>query len=339
MAFLFYGDCMLYRGLLRSSTFDGLLQGLKGTCPSGTEKMIRFVFFLLSLGLLFESAPAMAQQTTGSLPASSPRMRVYKDLPYVFHGHERQKLDLYVPVKSGEPMPLIVWIHGGGWAGGNKEYCPVLSWAGKGCVISSIDYRLSQDAKFPAQIEDCKAAVRWLRIHSEEYNIDPDRVVAWGDSAGGHLASLLGTEDDEGEWDQSAPEVSSRVQAVIDWYGRADLTRVSTDLALADTPSARLLGGCGKEIAELAREASPILHVSDDDPPFLIVHGTKDPVVPLRQSQAFSRALKEAGVDSHLVTIEGAGHGGEEFLSPEQVRVIDEFLEQHLALNPRNGTP
>lgn len=214
---------------------------------------------------------------------------------------------------------------------GTKDHCPVLPWTEKGYIVSSIDYRLSQDAKFPAQIEDCRAAIRWLRVHAAEYSIDPHRIVAWGDSAGGHLASLLGTAGDECEWEQRLPSVSSRVQAVIDWYGRADLTRVSTDLSLADSPSAMLLGGCGTDVAELAKKASPILHVSKDDPPFLIMHGSRDALVPLRQSQAFLRALKEAGVDSRLVVLEGAGHGGEEFLSSEQVKVIDDFLYNHLA--------
>jgi acetyl esterase/lipase len=300
--------------------------------------MKRALLFLLSLSILFDITPAKGQQITESFPPSLPQMRLYKDLAYLPNGHERQKLDLYVPENSGGLMPLIVWIHGGGWMGGSKNHCPPLPWTRKGYVVASIDYRLSQDAKFPAQIEDCKAAVRWLRIHSDKYSIDPDRMVAWGDSAGGHLASLLGTAGEVSEWEKGLPAVSSRVHAVIDWYGRADLTRVSTDLALADSPSALLLGGCGKKVAGLARKASPILHVSKDDPPFLIMHGSMDSLVPMRQSQAFAGALKEAGVESRLVILEGAGHGGEEFLFVEQVKVIDAFLEQYLAPKKSDGT-
>ena len=114
---------------------------------------------------------------------------------------------------------------------------------------------LSQDAKFPAQIKDCKAAIRWLRNQAKKYKIDPDQVVAWGGSAGGHLASLVGTARDVTEWEQGHRLGSSQVQAVIDWYGRADLTPVSIDPALADSPSASLLGGSGREVGELAREA------------------------------------------------------------------------------------
>jgi acetyl esterase/lipase len=299
--------------------------------------MKRALLFLL----LFTSAmpsPARAEEPNSlqPFPQSSQRVRLYKDLVYVPNGHDRQKLDLYVPENRNGLMPLIVWIHGGGWMGGSKNNCPPLPWTRKGYVVASIDYRLSQDAKFPAQIEDCKAAVRWLRVHANEYGIDEERIVAWGGSAGGHLASLLGTAGEVPEWEKGVPSVSSRVQAVIDWYGRADLTRVATDPAWANSPSALLLGGCGKKFAELAKEASPILHVSNDDPPFLIMHGTMDTVVPFRQSQAFEGALEEAGVESHLVTLEGAGHGGQDFLSCEKVKRIDAFLEKHLA--PRKTT-
>jgi acetyl esterase/lipase len=294
--------------------------------------MKRALLFLL----LFTSAmpsPARAEEPNSlqPFPQSSQRVRLYKDLVYVPNGHDRQKLDLYVPENRNGLMPLIVWIHGGGWMGGSKNSCPPLPWTRKGFVVASIDYRLSQDAKFPAQIEDCKAAIRWLRIHATEYRIDEDRIVAWGGSAGGHLASLLGTAGEVPEWEEGIPSVSSRVQAVIDWYGRADLTRVATDPTWANSPSALLLGGCGKIFAELAREASPIVYVSKDDPPFLIMHGTKDTVVPFGQSQAFEGALEGAGVDSHLVTLVGAGHGGREFLSCEKVKRIDAFLEKHLA--------
>jgi acetyl esterase/lipase len=289
------------------------------------------LFFLLFTSVMPSLARAEGRSPLHPFPQSPPRVRLYRDLAYVPNGDERQKLDLYVPENSGGLMPLIVWIHGGGWMAGSKNNCPPLPWKRKGFVVASIDYRLSRDAKFPAQIEDCKAAIRWLRIHAAEYGIDEDRIVAWGGSAGGHLASLLGTAGNVPEWEEGVPSVSSRVQGVIDWYGRADLTRVATDPTWANSPSALLLGGCGKKFAELAKEASPIVYVSKDDPPFLIMHGTKDTVVPYRQSQAFEGALEEAGVDSHLVTLVGAGHGGREFLSCEKVKRIDAFLEKHLA--------
>ena len=292
--------------------------------------MTRSLFLLLFIGMWTGIASAQVGDPSKLLAPLLPGVRVYKDLSYVPNGHERQMLDLYVPENPDGPLPLIVWIHGGGWRYGSKEGCPSLPWARKGYVVASIDYRLSQDACFPAQIKDCKAAIRWLRTHAAEYKIDPDRVAAWGVSAGGHLASLLGTAGDEAGWEQGHPVGSSRVQGVIDWFGRADLTRVCTDPALADSPSALLLGGSGPGVGELARKASPIMHVSENDPPFLIMHGDKDGLVPLDQSRAFAEALKAAGVKVNLVVLKGAGHGGGEFLQPEQVKVIDAFLNENL---------
>jgi len=295
--------------------------------------MKRTILFLLVFGgLALDFAFAGEKNPLQPFPPSSPRIQLYRDVAYVTNGHERQKLDLYVPENASGLMPLIIWIHGGGWMGGSKNNCPPLPWTRKGYVVASIDYRLSQDAKFPAQIEDCKAALRWLHVHAKEYWIDEDRIVAWGGSAGGHLASLLGTTGEVSEWEKGFQPTSIRVQAVIDWYGRADLTRVSTDPTWANSPSALLLGGCGQKFVELAKKASPILHVSKDDPPFLIMHGTMDTTVPFRQSLTFARALGSAGVESRLVTLEGVGHGGQEFLSREKVKIIDAFMEKHLAL-------
>jgi acetyl esterase/lipase len=255
-------------------------------------------------------------------------LTAYRNLAYVQGGHERQTLDLYVPATGEGPFPLIVWIHGGAWTHGGKEHCVPEPWALKGYVVASINYRLSQDATFPAQLEDCKAAIRWLRANAGKYRIDRDRLIAWGDSAGGHLASLLGTTG--GDPEPGPPHESSRVQAVIDWYGRADLSRVCTDPAMAGHAVARLLGGSGPTMSAIARGASPIAHVSADDPPFLIMHGDRDATVPVQQSEAFAAALKRAKVPVTLEIIAGAGHGGEEFLKPEQVRIIDSFLREYL---------
>lgn len=292
--------------------------------------MKRAVLLPLLASLLLGVAYAQEREPSECFTQIPLGIQVYRDLAYVPDGHERHNLDLYVPETREGSLPLIVWIHGGGWKQGSKDHCLPLSWVEKGYAVASINYRLSQDAKFPAQIEDCKAAICWLRAHAEKFKIDRNRMAAWGDSAGGHLASLLGTAGDFAEWERGYPASSSRVQAVIDWYGRADLRAVSTDPALADSPSALLLGGSGDAVAELAQKASPILHVSEDDPPFLIMHGEKDKVVPLEQSEAFAETLKEAKVPATLVVLKGAGHGGQEFLQPEQVKVIDTFLSEHL---------
>ena len=293
--------------------------------------MKRLLFLLMLISLWTGIASAQGRDRPGRFLLMQPGVRAHVELAYVPNGHERQKLDLYVPENSERPLPLIIWIHGGGWRYGTKEDCPVLPWTREGYVVASIDYRLSQDARFPAQIEDCKAAIRWLRTNAAQYKIDPDRVAAWGGSAGGHLASLLGTAGDVTEWEQGHAAGSSRVQAVIDWFGRADLTQACTDPVLGDSPSALLIGGSGPGFAELARKASPITHVSADDPPFLIMHGDMDNVVPLSQSRAFAEALRAAGVKVKLVVLKGVGHGGVEFKQPEQAKAIDAFLDENLA--------
>ncbi len=282
---------------------------------------------LVAVGLVLLAGPV-----TATPPETLQGLAIHRNIPYVPNGHERQTLDLYVPEKGEGPFPLIVWIHGGAWTSGSKDECLPLPWAMKGYVVASINYRLSQDAKFPAQIDDCKAAVRWLRANAVQYKIDRDRLIAWGDSAGGHLASLLGTTGDEPE--PGPPHESSRVQAVIDWYGRADLSRVCTDPSMAEHAVARMLGGSGPQMADIARQASPIAHVSPDDPPFLIMHGDRDGTVPVQQSEAFASALKHAHVPVTLVILNGVGHGGQEFLQPERVRIIDSFLREYLQRVP-----
>ena len=168
-----------------------------------------------------------------------------QDLEYVEGGHERNRLDLYLPEKAEDRLPLIVWIHGGAWYAGSKEGCPAVPFAAKGYAVASINYRLSQHAIFPAQIEDCKAAIRWLRANAAKYNLDPDHIGVWGASAGGHLVALLGTtagvkelEGQGGNLDQS-----SRVQCVVDWFGPTDLTTMGDEGDKPGSPVALLIGG------------------------------------------------------------------------------------------------
>ncbi|HKB42657.1 MAG TPA: alpha/beta hydrolase, partial [Gemmataceae bacterium] len=168
---------------------------------------------LALLGLL--PLIAAAQPPRSSIPAGT---KVERNLEYVKGGHERNKLDLYIPEKADAPLPVVVWIHGGGWRAGSKDRCPITWLAGKGYLVASINYRLLQHGEFPAQIEDCKAAIRWLRANAKKYNLDPDRIGVMGASAGGHLVALLGTsghvKDLEGKGGNA--EQSSRVQAVVD---------------------------------------------------------------------------------------------------------------------------
>jgi acetyl esterase/lipase len=261
-----------------------------------------------------------------------PGVKVLRNLEYVPGGHERQKLDLYLPEKADGPLPVVVWVHGGAWRGGSKDFCPGVFLVPKGFAVASINYRLSQHAAFPAQIEDCKAAIRWLRAQAKKDHLDPDHVGVWGASAGGHLVALLGTTGDmkqlegkDGNLDQS-----SKVQCVVDWFGPTDFRKVTKG---ADDPKSvlgQLFGGPPSKEKEKAALASPVAHVHKGCPPFLIMHGDQDKLVPLSASKHLAEALKKANVPVTLVILEGAGHGGPQFANESTRRQIEEFFTQHL---------
>ena len=258
------------------------------------------------------------------------------DVPYAATDNPRQRLDLFVPARpaAGAPLPVVVFIHGGGWQNGDKAQgrAVVGRFAESGlCAAASIGYRLSGEAMWPAQIHDCKAAIRWLRAHAGEYGLDPDRIAVIGQSAGGHLAALLGTSGDvaalEGTLGDHAG-AGSRVACVIDCYGPTDLLALGPRHAGSGSSPARLLGGPIAENERAAREASPITYVSADDPPFLFIHGTDDPVVPFGQSELLAATLAKAGVEALLVPVTGGGHGN--FQTPAVMERIRAFLLRHL---------
>lgn len=270
----------------------------------------------------------------------SDQVRIIENITYVKTGHVRQKLDIFLP-KASDPsqsLPLVIWIHGGGWKNGNKS-----ALVGQqillrhGFALASINYRLVSHASFPAQIHDCKSAVRFLRKNAKRYGIDPNRIGVWGSSAGGHLAALLGTTNGMKELEAggSQEDVSSHVRAVCDYFGPsnmqtivepnnpndpADQKRVKT----AIVNIGNLLGGPVKDNRTLAKLASPIEHVSSDDAPFLIIHGDADSLVPIDQSTTLHQRLSDAGVDSELIIVPGGTHsfyGTDEHLS----RVVSFF--------------
>lgn len=289
-------------------------------------------FIAIALAQPFESRQS-------SLPQGAT---AHRDLAYVSGGHERQKLDLYLP-KDGTNLPLIINIHGGAFKMGSKEQGVPLEYLRQGYAVASINYRLSQHAKFPAQIEDCKAAVRWLRAHAAEYRIDPNRFAAWGSSAGGHLAAMLGTTGDAKEFDVGANlDQCSRVQAVVDYFGPTDFLqmdahRLPSGMAHdpANSPESELIGGAIQENKEKAAKANPITYITPGDPPFLICHGDADPLVPHHQSELLEAALKQASVPVTFHTVKGAGHGG--FKDPKVPELTGEFLAKHL--KPIKSTP
>ena len=282
------------------------------------------------LPLLLLAAVAFSQQSP--LP---PGIVARRDVAYVPGGGPRQTLDVFFPEKSDKPLPLVVWIHGGAWHAGGKERTPAMPLLADGFAVASVTYRFSQDAPFPAQIEDCKAAIRWLRANAKELNIDPARVGVWGSSAGGHLVAMLGTAGDVKAWDKGENlDQSSRVQAVCDWFGPADLltmgaqsppgSRIQHDAA--DSPESQLVGGAVQENKDKARAASPVTYVTADDAPFLIMHGDHDALVPHEQSVELNEALKKAGVESTLKTMEASGHGDGAFRTPDAFATVREFF-------------
>ena len=298
-------------------------------------KSVRFWRITASC-LLLSSLAGMAygQPKKQSPPSLPPGVKIERNIAYVEkNGHERNRLDLYLPEKKTGRLPLVVWIHGGGWTNGSKENPQAFWLTGRGYAVASINYRLSQHAVFPAQIEDCKAAIRWLKAHAEKYSIDPDHVGVWGASAGGHLVALLGTTAEVKELEGTGGNLdqSSRVQAVVDWFGPSDFVHFDPQLSQrVNSVIEHLLGGPAAENEAKARRASPITYVSKDSSPMLIMHGDEDKTVPLDQSERLAAALKKAGAEVRLEVIHGNGHGGPGFNNPESCKMIESFFDRHL---------
>jgi len=302
---------------------------------------LRFPFRtgVLAGALLF---PAMAIAQAEKMLAPDPSWReaieIQADIEYARAGDVSLTLDFYRPKGGGKsPRPCIVWIHGGGWERGNKggNAAPRLApFVRTGdYVAASIGYRLSGTATWPAQIHDCKAAIRYLRANAGQLGLDPERIAVWGSSAGGHLAALLGTSGDvkELEGPLGPTGVSSRVAAAVAYCGPADFAAFGLDSERLNRPGQsvyKLFGGPVQEKKDAARAASPVTHVSRDDPPILLVHGTNDQVVPIDQSRRLHRALQAAGCDVTLVQVEGAGHVV--FTKPEDYVRLHAFFGRHL---------
>jgi len=235
-----------------------------------------------------------------------------KNVVYSKGGGEDLALDLAIP-KKGAPFPVILCIHGGGWRTGSRhELTQVIELlARKGFAAATVSYRLAPKHKFPAQIEDCKAAVRWLRANADKYRLNRDRIGVVGLSAGGHLACLLGTADSAAglEGNGADDRYSSRVQAVVSFFAPTDFIDVRWTKLVEDTFLVPFLGGTPKEVPEQYRRSSPIIYASPDDPPHLFFHGTADKLVGIENSERMCKKLTDAGVPSRLVVMDGDGHG------------------------------
>ncbi len=269
---------------------------------------------------------------SANLPAAEKTIR---DLPFAVVGETTLKLDLYLP-DSGTPAGLIVWVHGGAWRAGSRGDVDLKRMVDRGWAIASVDYRLSTVARFPAQIHDIKAAIRFLRAHARDYGYLSDRFVIAGSSAGAHLAALVGVSNGEAELEGNEGEFShesSSVQAIVDLFGASNLTTIlaqSTPHGLEVRKPALdlLLGGQPDAKADLARLASPVFHIDANDPPLLLLHGDQDPQMPINQSHELQGAYENAGLRVEFKVLHGSGHGGKAFTDDAHLALIDSFLRK-----------
>jgi acetyl esterase/lipase len=293
--------------------------------------MLTTRLFLYAVALLAPSV-FLAADTTG---AKRHAVDIRQDIVYAKPGERELMTDLHMPQGVKRP-PLILFIHGGGWKNGNRKRCK-LAWVAKhGYAIASIDYRLSQEAIFPAQIHDCKGALRWLRANQDQHGYDASKVVVARTSAGGHLAAMMATSGDVKELEGNTggnPDQSSRVQGALDYYGPTDfILRSYHQPSKTDDPKGsvlQLLGGPVRENPEIARLASPSVHVSEDDPPLLILHGQNDKTVYLRQSEHLKWLYDMNRLDATLHIESDKGHGWSKPTEAEKKAVLT-FLNKHL---------
>jgi acetyl esterase/lipase len=270
-----------------------------------------------------------------STSTASEAVRVVKDVQYASVDQHALRLDLHLP--SGKTRaPLIVWIHGGAWRSGSKNDLPIRKLVAEGYPIASVDYRLSTEARFPAQIHDIKAAIRFLRAHANEWQLSAKKIVIAGDSAGAHLAALVGVSNENRELEGVIGDnvrASSSVQGIISFYGAANLQTIlkqSTPHGLSVRVPALdlLLGEQPEQVPDLAKLASPVFHVDKHDPPLLLLHGDQDPQMPINQSHELCGAYQRVGAPVEFVVVHGAAHGGAMFYDDERLEIVKRFLRR-----------
>jgi acetyl esterase/lipase len=273
---------------------------------------------------------AVVGRDRASNPPPDGSVRVIDDIDYGRDGNPRHRLALAIPARSAieGPLPVVVYIHGGGWRVGDHQSGleQAMSFAATGrYAVASIGYRLSGEAIWPAQLEDCRAALRWIHDHAERLGFDRERIAVFGRSAGGHLAAMLAVR----------PDPPVRVRAAVDFYGPTDLLAMQVqapegaiDHDAVGSPESRLVGGALQSRPDRARDASPINFVDADDPPILVIHGRRDRLVSFEQSVEFAKAARRVGGRVTLVPVDAGGHGG--FLDPSIDAAVRAFLEHHL---------
>jgi acetyl esterase/lipase len=247
-----------------------------------------------------------------------------------------QKLDIYLPNTGKGPFPVIVAIHGGGFEMGDKadgQLNAPIEGVKRGYAVVSINYRLSREATFPAATDDVQAAIRFVKANAARYQLDAQHIATWGGSAGGNLSAWAGA---------AGHDESTRVQAVVDWFGPIDFLKMDEqfvasglgrpDHSAANSPESRYLGQAIATVPDRVKAANPISHLTPDAPAFFIQHGSKDPLVPTQQSQLLAEAIKQVAGPARITfeIIEGAGHGGPQFETSENLNKVFRFLDRNL---------
>ncbi len=274
------------------------------------------------------SAHAQLSDTESWASHLSNTYRVVPNVTYGVANNRENNVDLYLPRETDGPTPVLMYIHGGGWVGGSKEanVLRLLPWLERGWAVVNVQYRLGQVSLAPAAVEDCLCALRWVIANAEDYNIDPDRIVVTGNSAGGHLALTTGMIPASSGLDRQCPgsgELS--VAAIINWYGITDVGDL-LDGENVKSYAVRWMGSMPDRF-EIAERVSPLTYVRVGLPPVLTIHGDADPVVPYQHAVRLHEELGQAGVSSELHTVPGGRHGG--FSRDETIAIfetIDRFL-------------
>ncbi len=329
--------------------------------PSVMNTRLRWISFVcgLTVGSVFVGAETKSQNAPTPPPGYKTRLEILaafgngkleiverdvplpdgvvleKDIEYGNAGGHSLQLDLYRPAKITKPVPALLFIHGGAWKSGKRQdyHFYTAAYAKKGYVVATASYRLVGQAPFPAAVQDCKCAVRWLRANATKYNIDPAQIAVIGGSAGGHLSMMLGYSDDPGlEGDSGNKGVSSRVSAVVNIYGVYDMTtQIAKD---SDSVSNFLQGKSIDEAPELYRQSSPRFHLDKTDPPTLILHGTIDELVPIGQADALAAHLKRLKIPHAYGRLDGWPHTMDlaKPVNDYCQAMMDRFFAKHIPL-------
>ena len=289
---------------------------------------------LLLRAFLWSLAAGIA--TTSGLGHTEPTIKTTNDIEYARVAGQPLKLDLYQPAAGA--APLLIWVHGGAWEAGSKSPMPLTGLVEHGYAVASLDFHPASAARFPGQVHEIKAAIRFLRASARRYGYDARRIGILGASSGGHLAALVGTTNGQAELEGALgdhPSESSAVQAIVSYFGASNLTTIlaqSTPFGLGIRKPAlqRLLGAQPEENEATAKLASPVFQVDASDPPLLMLHGDQDPQMPINQSHELQGQYESHGLESHLIVVHGAAHGGDVFFAPQNTERVAAFLDAHL---------